>query len=171
MLSSSANKIVSLPAGAWEARYNSRMFSFPGMMVFLFGASGMLAAAEQAGEPERAIRKVLETQQAAWNRGDVEGFMAGYEASDSTIFVGATITRGYQQVLENYRRRYPTKEKMGALTFSGLEIKLLGDRYASVIGKWHLERAADAGGDVGGVFTLLLRKTPEGWKIFQDHTS
>jgi ketosteroid isomerase-like protein len=131
----------------------------------------MLAAAEQAGDAERAIRKVLETQQAAWNRGDVEGFMAGYEASEATTFIGATITRGYQQVLENYRRRYPTKEKMGALTFSGLEIKPLGEGYASVIGKWHLDRASDAGGNVGGIFTLLLRKTSAGWKIFQDHTS
>jgi hypothetical protein len=65
------------------------MFSFPGIVVFLFGASGMLAAAEQGGEPERSIRTVLETQQAAWNRGDVEGFMAGYEASEATTFVGA----------------------------------------------------------------------------------
>lgn len=131
----------------------------------------MLAAAEQGGEPERSIRTVLETQQAAWNRGDVEGFMTGYEASEATTFVGATITRGYRQVLENYRRRYPTKEKMGALTFSGIEIKLLGEDYASVIGKWHLDRAADAGGNVSGIFTLLLRKTSAGWKIFQDHTS
>lgn len=131
----------------------------------------MLAAAEQGGEPERSIRTVLETQQAAWNRGDVEGFMTGYEASEATTFVGATITRGYRQVLENYRRRYPTKEKMGALTFSGIEIKLLGEDYASVIGKWHLDRAADAGGNVGGILTLLLRKTSAGWKIFQDHTS
>ena len=131
----------------------------------------MLAAAEQGGEPERSIRTVLETQQAAWNRGDVEGFMAGYEASCSTIFVGATILRDLGLDAEMYRRRYPTKEKMGALTFSGIEIKLLGEDYASVIGKWHLDRAADAGGNVSGIFTLLLRKTSAGWKIFQDHTS
>ncbi|HVP48333.1 MAG TPA: DUF4440 domain-containing protein [Bryobacteraceae bacterium] len=120
---------------------------------------------------EAAIRAVLDAQQAAWNRGDVAGFMSGYEASDSTTFVGATITRGYQQVLDNYHRRYPTKEKMGRLTFSDIEVKALGAEYASVIGGWHLDRPASAGGDVGGIFTLLFRKTASGWKIILDHTS
>jgi uncharacterized protein (TIGR02246 family) len=120
---------------------------------------------------EGAVRAVLEAQQEAWNRGDVEGFMAGYEASESTTFVGATITRGYQQVLDGYHRRYPTKEKMGLLTFSEVEVKALGKEYASVIGRWHLTRPAGAGGDIGGIFTLLFRKTAAGWKIILDHTT
>jgi uncharacterized protein (TIGR02246 family) len=125
----------------------------------------------QAAAPDQAIRQVLETQQAAWNRGDVDAFMAGYEASDATTFVGSAITRGYKPVLESYRKRYPTKEKMGALTFSDLEIKMLGADYASVIGRWKLERTADAGGNVGGIYTLLFRKTAGGWKVILDHTS
>ncbi len=125
----------------------------------------------QPADVEGAVRAVLEAQQQAWNRGDVEGFMSGYEASDSTTFVGATITRGYQQVLDGYHRRYPTKEKMGQLAFSEVEVKPLGTEYASVIGKWHLTRPAGAGGDIGGIFTLLFRKTPGGWKIILDHTS
>ena len=118
-----------------------------------------------------AIRAVLETQQASWNHGDVEGFMSGYDASDSTTFVGATITRGYRQVLENYHRRYPSKEKMGRLTFSGIEVMPLGAEFASVLGKWHLDRSSEAGGAAGGFFTLLLHKTSSGWKIILDHTS
>jgi ketosteroid isomerase-like protein len=121
--------------------------------------------------PEAGVRSVIEAQQAAWNRGDVEGFMSGYDASDSTTFVGATITRGYRQVLENYHRRYSTKEKMGQLTFSAIEVMPLGTEYASVLGKWHLDRSREAGGDVGGFFTLLFRKTEKGWKIVLDHTS
>ena len=117
------------------------------------------------------IRAVMDAQQAAWNRGDVEAFMSGYDASDSTTFVGSTITRGYRQVLENYRRRYPTKEKMGQLTFSGIEVMPLGSEYASVHGKWRLDRSREAGGEVGGIFTLPFRKTPSGWKIILDHTS
>jgi len=121
--------------------------------------------------PEAGVRSVIEAQQAAWNRGDVEGFMSGYDASDSTTFVGTTITRGYRQVLENYHRRYPTKEKMGQLTFSAIEVMPLGAEYASVLGKWHLDRPREAGGDVGGFFTLLFRKTEKDWKIVLDHTS
>jgi ketosteroid isomerase-like protein len=131
---------------------------------------GMLLKA-QPGSSERDIRGVLEAQQAAWNRGDVEAFMSGYEASEATAFIGATITRGYEKVLENYRRRYSTKQKMGRLTFSDVEVTPLGADYASVIGKWHLARPADAGGDVGGIYTLLFRKTASGWKIILDHTS
>lgn len=128
------------------------------------------SAAERAAS-ERDIRAVLELQQAAWNRGDVEAFMSGYEASAATTFVGATITHGYQQVLDNYRRRYPSREKMGQLAFSDLEVRLLGADYASVVGRWHLARAADAGGETGGIFTLLFHKTAGGWKIILDHTS
>lgn len=125
----------------------------------------------QPNSTERAIRNVLESQQAAWNRGDVEAFMSGYDASEATLFVGATITRGYQRVLDNYRRRYPTKQRMGQLTFSGLEVHLLEAQHALVIGKWHLDRPADAGGNAGGIFTLLFKKTTAGWKIIVDHTS
>jgi ketosteroid isomerase-like protein len=125
----------------------------------------------QPNSTEQAIRNVLEEQQAAWNRGDIEAFMSGYDASESTTFVGATITRGYQQVLDNYRRRYPNKAKMGHLTFSNLEVHPLEARYALVIGKWHLDRQADAGGNAGGIFTLLFKKTAAGWKIVVDHTS
>ena len=133
--------------------------------------AALLSLGAQTAAVEAAIGAVLNAQQAAWNRGDVEAFMSGYEASDATTFVGATITRGYRQVLENYQRRYPTKEKMGQLTFSELEVKPLGQDYASVIGKWHLDRPSEAGSNIGGIFTLLFRKTASGWKIILDHTS
>lgn len=142
----------------------------PALVLTLSLASVLLLRA-QPGAPERDIRGVLAAQQIAWNRGDVEAFMSGYEASDATTFVGATITHGYRQVLDNYHHRYPTKEKMGQLTFSDVEVRPLGTDYASVIGKWHLARPADAGGEAGGIYTLLFRKTAGGWKIILDHTS
>jgi ketosteroid isomerase-like protein len=137
----------------------------------LLSLAALFSINAQQNATERAIRNVLEAQQAAWNRGDVDAFMSGYDASESTTFVGTTITRGYQQVLENYRRRYPTKEKMGRLTFSDLEVQPLGAQYSLVIGKWHLDRPADAGGNTGGNFTLLFKKIGDGWKIIVDHTS
>ncbi|AGY57884.1 YybH family protein [Gloeobacter kilaueensis] len=120
---------------------------------------------------EQEIRTLIARQAEAWNRGDVNGFMAGYEHATTTTFVGASITRGYQQVLERYLERYPTRQKMGALTFSNLEVQMLGEAYASAVGQWNLKRASDDGGDVGGYFTLLLRKTGVGWRIILDHTS
>ena len=121
--------------------------------------------------PEQEIRKVLDTQVAAWNRGDIPGFMEGYDKSESTTFVGKAVTKGHAQVLERYLKTYPTREKMGTLRFSDLETRMLGTDYASVVGKFHLDRTADAGGEAAGIFTLLLHKTSQGWKVILDHTS
>jgi len=124
-----------------------------------------------AASPEAAIRKVLDDQVAAWNRGDIPGFMEGYDKSESTTFVSTTVTRGHAQVLAGYLKRYPTPEKMGTLRFSDLEIHALGPDYASVLGRFHLERSKEAGGEAAGIFTLLFHKTARGWKVILDHTS
>jgi uncharacterized protein (TIGR02246 family) len=135
----------------------------------IVAVAGVLMGAQSPDE--MAIREVLRKQAEAWNRGDVTAFMDGYEESDETTFVGSTVTKGYRQVLENYRKRYPTPARMGRLEFSGLELKPLSGEYALVLGRWKLTRAQDAGGDTGGIFTLLFRKTATGWKIVLDHTS
>jgi|ERR1035441_10581960 ketosteroid isomerase-like protein len=132
----------------------------------LLAALPLLAAA-----PEKEIRSVLDAQVAAWNRGDIPAFMEGYDQSDSTTFVGTDITKGHAQVLARYLKRYPTRDKMGTLRFADIEMRMLGSDYASVIGRFHLDRAADAGGEASGIFTLLFHKTGQGWKVILDHTS
>jgi ketosteroid isomerase-like protein len=118
---------------------------------------------------ERAIRAVLDAQRDAWNRGDIEGYMDGYARSPKTEFVGGdSISRGWQTVLDRYKTKYNTREKMGTLTFSEIDIKLLSKDAALVLGRWHLKRAAD---EPHGIFTLLFRKTKAGWKIVHDHSS
>jgi len=134
--------------------------------VLFFAAATAFA---QVPSSESQIRAVLTRQQAAWNRGDTESFLKGY-ASDTT-FVGDKITRGLNEVRVRYQTHYPTVASMGHLTFSDLEIHLLGPDYAYVIGRWRLERTSEAGGDTGGVYTLVFKKTGEAWKIILDHTS
>lgn len=131
----------------------------------------LLAVPLLAAIPEQEIQRVLDDQVAAWNRGDVTAFMSGYEDAPETTFVGATIAKGYAQVLANYRKRYPTREKMGTLVFQDIEVHMLGPDYASVLGHFRLTRTPEAGGNAAGVFTLLFRKTEQGWKIILDHTS
>jgi ketosteroid isomerase-like protein len=144
-----------------------------GMLVAgLVGGTAMsVGAAPCESGSELEVRAVLEKQAVAWNQGDVATFMTGYENAETTTFVGSTLTRGYSSVLERYRQRYTSKEQMGQLTFSDLEVKPLGCDYASALGHWQLIRTKEAGGNVGGFFTLLLRRTESGWKIFLDHTS
>ncbi len=137
------------------------------MKLFLILAAICLHAAT----PEQQVREVLDRQQSDWNRGDVEAFMRGYEDSSSTTFVGKTVTRGFAGVLANYRKNYPNQEKMGRLSFSDIEVQMLGSRHASVLGKFRLDRPSQAGGNADGIFTLLFRKTRQGWKIILDHTS
>jgi len=123
----------------------------------------------RSARPEAEIRAVLEAQVTAWNRDDIDAFMQGYWKSDKTEFVGSNgILRGWQAVLDRYRKAYPDSRAMGTLTFSSLEITLLSPTAALVLGEWKLDREAD---HPGGVFTLVFRKFPEGWRIINDHTS
>ena len=118
---------------------------------------------------EAAIRSLLQKQTEAWNRGDIEGFMEGYWKSDSLMFIGKSgITYGWQQTLNNYKKGYPDKAAMGELTFTLIEIKKLSSKYYSVVGKWHLKRTI---GDVGGHYTLLMKKIDGKWVVVSDHSS
>jgi ketosteroid isomerase-like protein len=116
-----------------------------------------------------AIRAVIEAQAAAWNRGDIDGYMDGYDRSPDTVFVsGDNITRGWQTVLDRYKKSYNSREKMGVLTFSDLEFTVLNSGAALVLGRWRLKRASD---EPHGTFSLLFRRTKAGWRIVHDHTS
>ena len=120
-------------------------------------------------ESETDIRQVIKAQQIAWNRGDINAFMEGYWRSHDTVFVsGDAVTRGWQTVNERYHSKYSDREKMGQLTFSELEVRMFGYDGALVFGRWQLARAED---NPHGRFTLIFRKTKEGWKIVHDHTS
>jgi ketosteroid isomerase-like protein len=112
---------------------------------------------------------VLDDQKTAWNRGDVPAFMNGYWRSPDVTFAGKTgFTRGWDTVLARYQHNYPDQASMGHLEFSELEVRPLGPDAALILGKWHINRPA---GDVGGIFTLVLQKFPEGWRITHDHTT
>lgn len=119
---------------------------------------------------EAEIRKIMDDQAAAWNRADIEGFMAiGYWRSEKLKFVsGDKVTLGWQQTLDNYKKTYGTGALMGKLTFSDLDITLLSKDAAYVVGSWSLAREKD---NPKGKFTLLWRKFKEGWRIVSDHSS
>lgn len=137
-------------------------------LTFLITASSTFAETKAAKDAE-AIRAVLDAQVAAWNRGDIEGFMDGYERSDKTVFVGGdNVTRGWQTVLDRYKRNYDTREKMGTLSFSDVEIISVGKDSALVLMRWHLKRAKD---EPHGRSTLIMRRTKQGWRIMHDHSS
>jgi ketosteroid isomerase-like protein len=135
-----------------------------------FGAgSGDGSQQEKTQSADAAVRALLASQAADWNRGDIDAFMRGYWNSSETTFAGASgISRGWQTVLDHYHKNYPDRATMGHLDFSEIEVTSLGNDAALILGRWHLTRDA---GPVGGIFTLVARRFPEGWRIIHDHTS
>jgi ketosteroid isomerase-like protein len=132
------------------------------------------AAPRPVSSPEAAIQKVLDQQVAAWNRGDLPGYMAGYVRSPAlTFYAGGTVTTGWQPTLDRYRRRYQGEgREMGQLDFQQVQIEVLCPDAALVRGRWHLTFAkADKDGKAQGLFTVFLRRFPEGWRILHDHSS
>ena len=152
-----------------------------GLALLLFTPASQMHAQATAVAPqqadEAAIRASMDSQVAAWNGADIKAFMQAYEDSPDTTFIGATLRKGYGPILERYTRAYTTKEQMGTLTYGSLEVHLLPSacgaaEYAVVTGTFHLDRAAhgEAKKD-DGIFSLVWRKGPNGWKIVLDHTS
>jgi beta-aspartyl-peptidase (threonine type) len=127
-------------------------------------------AQEKTGDAKTAIQKVLDDQKAAWNKGDLEGFMAGYwKSPDLTYCSGKDKAKGWEALYERYRKRYQAEGKeMGKVSFSEVEIEILGPDSAFVRGRWQLATSKEK---VGGLYTLVFRKLPEGWRIVHDHTS
>ena len=124
-----------------------------------------------ATRQELDVIKVLLAQESAWNRGDIEGFVRAYKDSPDIIFISHQVNRGFAGLLDQYRRDYPSKAAMGNLSFSGLEVHSLDDRFAVCIGKYDLDRGKKDGGHSEGLFSLILEKTEQGWKIVVDHTT
>jgi uncharacterized protein (TIGR02246 family) len=121
--------------------------------------------------PDTAIRQLLDQQTADWNRGDVDAFMKGYEDSPDTTFVGQTVQYGYATIRDRYRKLYTSPAAMGRLAFTHLAIRPLDSGYAIATGNFHLERTAAGGGNADGIFSLLLKQEPDGWKIILDHSN
>jgi ketosteroid isomerase-like protein len=149
----------------------SRILAVVAAIAFLAGS----AAAQQEGgagssNVDAAVKAVLDTQVAAWNHHDLEGFMAGYwKSPELTFFSGTTETRGWEPTLERYRRSYQAEgHVMGTLSFSDLQVEALGTDAAFVRGKYQL--VMPDGKQPHGVFTLIFRKFSEGWRIVHDHT-
>jgi ketosteroid isomerase-like protein len=124
-----------------------------------------------ASRLELDIVKIVLAQEKAWNAGDVAGYVRGYKESPDTLFIGKQVSRGFKQILEDYERNYPNRASMGTLTFSELEVHPLSETFAVCLGKYHLERAKKDGGPADGLFSLVLEKTADGWKIVLDHTT
>jgi ketosteroid isomerase-like protein len=147
-----------------------RLLNVVALLLMVCGALVPTAVGQSAGQ-EAVIRKVLQSQVDAWNRHDLEDFMAGYwNSPDLTFFSGGTETRGWQSTLDRYRKKYQSAgAEMGKLEFSGLQIEMLGPKAAFVRGKFLL--TLSDGKQPHGLFTLIFREFSEGWRIVHDHSS
>lgn len=145
------------------------------LRIFWLAATLLLpaltTAQTAAPSPEKAIRSLLDTQAAAWNRGDLKGYMAGYWHSDElTFFAAGKESAGWEAAYQRYRTAYSGKgHEMGRLNFSNVRVEMLGDEAAFVRGGWQL--TARDGSQRNGLFTLILRRLDGQWRIVHDHSS
>jgi ketosteroid isomerase-like protein len=139
------------------------------ILMFLLAGAGF--AQKPAQNDAASIIAVLNQQSADWNKGDLDAFARGYKNSPDILFMGKTISRGYQQMVASYKSHYPNKASMGTLTFARLEVQPLDEHFATVTGTFHLQRTKAGGGDADGYFLLVVEKTADGWKIVRDSTT
>ncbi|MFY9947373.1 MAG: AtzH-like domain-containing protein [Candidatus Sulfotelmatobacter sp.] len=147
------------------------LFFFPILLVAFGSEIRAQMTSGDNGGAKAEVEHVLRTQQKAWNRHDLDGFMAGYwNSPELTFFSGAKENYGWQATMDRYRARYASPgHEMGKLEFSDLRIEMLGADAAFVRGSWQLTMSD--GKTPHGLFTLVFRKFPDGWKIVHDHTS
>jgi ketosteroid isomerase-like protein len=127
------------------------------------------AGATPNAEDVVAVRATLDAQVAAWNRCDLEGFMAGYWPSEHLVFMTREgSTRGFRETLERYRRSYDRPESFGRLTFEDLRFERIDAETMLALGGWRLGDAAAA---PHGRFALVLRRFAEGWRVVSDYTT
>ena len=139
------------------------------VLVLLISTVAFAQSPKDKTKIEREIVAVMDAQTAAWNRGDIDGFMIGYWNSDDLVFAsGDNVTQGWRPTLDRYKKNYDTRDKMGTLRFSDLRVNVLSKDAAVVLGSWSLARAKD---NPKGKFTLIFRKFKDGWRIVHDHTS
>lgn len=145
--------------------------NFIRLLIAILFVSILMTGKHLRAQESNGIRQVIMDQQSAWNRGEIVDFMRGYDNSPQTTFVGKTIEHGYAMILQRYRRNFASRDAMGHLNFSELQLRMLGNDHAVVTGRFHLARSQSAGGDASGVFSLVFEKKASGWKIILDHTS
>ena len=140
-------------------------------LAFSTGWAGAQSAADPHVKDRAAITQLITNQQLSWNKGDIDAFVEAYWHSPDLTFSGTSgVQRGYDAVLQRYKHSYPDRATMGRLAFSDLDFHFIGNDGALVLGHWHLTRDKDKG-DIGGVFSLVWQRFPEGWRIIHDHTS
>ena len=137
--------------------------------LFFLSIIFLSASAFSQSKDEQEIRKLMNDQILAWNKGSIEEFMQGYWNNDSVMFIGKNgISYGYTTVLNNYKKNYRDTVQMGKLSYTLLKLDRFSAEYYFVIGKFFLKRSV---GDIGGIYSLIFRKIKGKWFIISDHTS
>lgn len=147
---------------------------FAALLLSLFSVPALAQAGEQlytATRQQLDVTKVILAQEAAWNKGDLDGYIARYkDAPDTQAMLGGPV-RGLNNIRAAFRANYPNRESMGALENTEVEVKALGEDFALATGRFHLTRNKKAGGSVEGGFTEILEKTPTGWQVIYSETT
>jgi len=133
----------------------------------LIAAAGPASAGAQS--EQASILAVVHRMEAAWNRGDFRGYMAGFKNPDVVFVSGGKFQDGWQGTLDHYTRDYGgSVERRGRLHFYNMKVDLLAPDAAMLVGQYRLERGTRV---TEGVNTRLFRKVHGRWLITMNHVS
>jgi ketosteroid isomerase-like protein len=146
-----------------------KLFAFVLFLLLPMVTFAAASSAETNTDSINAIQSDLNNFATSWNQGEAKEIVKHYKKGNSTILISSTMIRGYKNIGAFFHKNYPSKNEMGTITFSHVEINLLSPRYAMATGEWSIQR--NKGGHTGGIFSVLYENTLQGWKIALDHTS
>ena len=134
------------------------------LFLFLFCSLGLSRPLDADDE----VLEILVKQKAAWNQGNIEGFMEFYwKSEDLTFQSGTNRIMGWDALIDRYKKNY-SGENMGILNFTDIVVNILSEKLVLVLGHWEVRQSDET---AGGLFTLVFQRKPEGWRIIHDHTS
>jgi hypothetical protein len=162
-------RVITIKSLILKTSFLARFRAILMMLVMSSLAACSMQPDESIAPADKQIRALMDAQQLAWNRGDIEDFMQGYWHDDRLRFESGTTTMsGWQATYDRYLKRYPDRAAMGTLQFSNVQITTLDKDHATATGGWALLGRAN---DVPhGTFVLDLRRFDKNWKIVKDHT-
>ena len=165
---------VTLPAQSFAQKRGSRVRGNDGggrsgLFAILALCLAVAPAQAEAPPPEAEIRRVIADMEAAWNRGDFQGYMRGF-LNPGVVFVSrGQFQRDWQGTLDHYVRDYgESPEKRGTLHFYDIKVEMLAPDAAQLISRYHLDRAESP---QYGINTRLMRKVGGRWVIALNHVS
>ncbi len=139
-------------------------------LLFMAATTVLTSFKMPEGNAAKEVKQALESQIAAWNKGDLETAMSFYWNSPEMLWVSKNGTeKGYQEVLDMFLEQYPDRSKMGVYSYEPLHLEQLSNEAVYFVFRWKIE--LDGKQLMGGISSQLWKKLDGRWVATSEHAS